>query len=393
MDAADAGLAPLIERARCWLFDDALPLWSEIGVDTGRGFVEALALDGTVLRPGFKRSRVHARQIYVFSHAATLGFAPGLAAAREGVNFLLANGWTADGGWAVSMGEAGGIVASELDLYDQAFVILALAWWLRASGDETVLPWIDRTLAMIDTRFVCDGRQGYISFLPDKGEALQNPHMHLLEALLALYEVRPSPVLHARIAGLVELFDTRLFDPQTGTLAEYFTPDWKRQPGVRGRIVEPGHHYEWYWLLRHAQRTVGLGNSAAAEALFVFAEKYGVEPETGLIYDELLDDGQIHSADHRSWPQTERLKALLARAEFDGTVDADAFATNIRALFDRYLAPAPRGTWIDHLTQDGTPRVAKIPASTLYHIFLAIAELLRCAPQLTALPASLGTHP
>src|SRR5688572_315767 len=92
-------LAGLCRRMKDWLFLEALPFWSTVGVDGNRGFVEALDLDGKPKAVGFKRTRVHARQIYVFSHAYTLDFDPGLRTAQNGLDFLIAHGWLKSGGW------------------------------------------------------------------------------------------------------------------------------------------------------------------------------------------------------------------------------------------------------------------------------------------------------
>jgi mannose/cellobiose epimerase-like protein (N-acyl-D-glucosamine 2-epimerase family) len=370
-------LASLGYRMRDWLFVDALPFWSTTGVDGSRGFVETLDLNGRPKPVGFKRTRVHARQIYVFSHACTLGFAPGMDAANNGLDFLLSHGWSDEGGWVVSMGEAGGVVNPELDLYDQAFVLLAFAWWTKATGRSDLLPWIDRTLEAIDSRFGRPDGRGWRSRVPDDHSLRQNPHMHLFEALLAVNSVHPTAGVARRLIQLSTLFEDHLFDPRTATIAEYYDQGWSRAPGIDGLIVEPGHHFEWYWLLWQAERVTGLGARAAAEKLFAFAEAYGVESTTGLIHDELLIDGSVRSRRHRSWAQTERLKALLARAESGGVLDEDGLTTVLAVLLDRYLGIAPRGCWIDHLDADGLACVSAIPASTFYHLFLATAELMR----------------
>ncbi|MEL6979498.1 MAG: AGE family epimerase/isomerase, partial [Pseudomonadota bacterium] len=237
-----------------WMRDDALPFWSTVGLSPDGGVVERLDLGGRPERPGFKRVRVHARQTYVFSHAHLLG-APGvLDAARAAVSFLRAHGRDDDGGWVVKMGEAGGVVDAELDLYDQAFVILALCWWARASGDATAIEDARATFAFIRDRFARPDGQGFLSRRPDRGEALQNPHMHLLEALLALHEVDPDGPAADGCRMLLRLFDKALFDAETGTLGERFAMDWTPADGADGAIVEPGHHYEWYWLLHMAHR-------------------------------------------------------------------------------------------------------------------------------------------
>jgi mannose-6-phosphate isomerase len=46
-------------------------------------------------------------------------------------------------------------------------------------------------------------------------------------------------------------------------------------------------------------------------------------------------------------------------------------------MFERHLAGAFAGGWIDQVTAKGEPMVDFAPASTLYHVFLAIAEVER----------------
>lgn len=378
---------PSLAKIERWIFDEALPLWGSEGFEGHFGFSEALDLNGCRKNFGFKRSRVHARQIYVFSHAHELGYEPGLEKARAGVSFLLEHGWSPEtGGWVVSMGETGGIVNGELDLYEQAFVIFALSWWFRVSGDASVLPWIERTLSVIDEQFKAPSGIGYRSRVPDLGGRLQNPHMHLLEALLVYYEQRPTEALKQRIHALLAVFEERLFDPQTSTLAEMFDDDWTRKSFADGQKIEPGHHFEWCWLLSNADRLLGTNYSQHVHALFGFAERYGVRADTHLIYDGLDDRGAVIDNGHRSWPQTERLKALIAMHESHDVHTVDQMSFVVETLFQYYLSPAPSGAWIDHVNFDGSSRSDKVPASTFYHIFLSFAELKRYAAKLAAEP-------
>ena len=46
-------------------------------------------------------------------------------------------------------------------------------------------------------------------------------------------------------------------------------------------------------------------------------------------------------------------------------------------LFDRYLGRTLPGTWVDVVDASGQPVPGNAPASTLYHVFLAFAEVLR----------------
>ncbi len=140
---------------RAWVFQKALPFWEKQGVDAvGGGFCEHLRLDGVAAGVPFKRLRVQARQTYVFSHAALLGYSGGLDVAHKGYEFMSRHGQLSGGAWARRMGREGGVIDSTADLYDLAFVLFAIAWYVRAGGTrdalqqaETTLDWIEANLS------------------------------------------------------------------------------------------------------------------------------------------------------------------------------------------------------------------------------------------------------
>ena len=66
-----------VARLKSWVVEDALPLWGETGFDAARGsFIERLTFEGAPMHAAPRRAMVQARQIYVFSHAALLGWRP-----------------------------------------------------------------------------------------------------------------------------------------------------------------------------------------------------------------------------------------------------------------------------------------------------------------------------
>ncbi|QUD87013.1 AGE family epimerase/isomerase [Phenylobacterium montanum] len=382
--SARTAVAPRFDDVRRWAFERALPFWSTVGRDGDQGFVEHLTLEGVPADVGYKRLRVQARQIYVYSHASMLGYADGLVAAENGWRFMLRHGWLADGGWARRLGREGGVVDPTVDLYDQAFALFAIAWWVRASGDVAAIGWADRTLAAIDAHLARSDGRGWHAEAPHPAEAVQNPHMHMVEALLALYETTGAERFAAKAIEIADLMRSTFFDAKTSTLAEYFDQNWRRQPGERGRIIEPGHQFEWAWILRHLTRLTGADFADTAHGLFAFAEAHGVDPASGLTWDGVLDDGSPCDRTSRSWPQTEALKAHLAEIEFNGRPLDGRPARIVANLLDRFLDRPVPGAWVDHLDERGAVITDKVPASTLYHVFLAFSELLRLEPTLNA---------
>lgn len=378
---------PTAVDLRRWMMETVLPFWADVGVDReAGGFVERLTRDRRPAPDDYKRVRVQARQIYVFSHAHLLD-APdwALPAARHGARFLTERCWDAEGGWHHLMTRAGVPRDRRKDTCDHAFVLLAMAWLYRATDDPAVLNWVDRTIGFLDIR-LADGAGGYWEELSPDGTTdrlprRQNPHMHLLEAFLALHAATGDAAWLDRARAMVGLFHDRFLDGGTGTLAEFFTADWRPAPGAEGHIREPGHHFEWVWLLLHYRRLTGDdGIVGPAERLYRFALHHGIDAaDEGVpaTFDAVDETGAVLHGSKRLWPQTEAIKAHLARRELLGDAEAeDGARRHLAMLFERYVG-ADHPVWRDQLARDGREISSHIPASTLYHLFLCIAEAMR----------------
>jgi mannose-6-phosphate isomerase len=373
-------LAEAHRRFRDWMLGAALPFWADQGRDApGRGVRESLTRDGRPAEPGFKRMRVQARQIYAFSHAALLGWTPGEAVARDAYGFILQAGRRPGGGWVRRLDAAGTAVLDDTaDLYDQAFVLFALAWYARLTGAAEPLALARDTADWLRTAMAGPGG-GYWNTLPRAAEPRQqNPHMHLLEAALALFETSSDAYWAAWAAELIALFDTHLFDAATGTLGEFFTDDWAPAQGEAGDHVEPGHHYEWAWLLHQYTRLTGDDHTGPAARLYDFAQRHGCDPATGLVWDIVGRNGQVRARSTRLWPQTEAVKAHCVMAGRGGGASPAAearIAGLVDHLLTRFLADCPHGAWRDRFDAAGQPLGDGIPTSSFYHVFMAYAEL------------------
>ncbi len=372
----------MLERYIDWVFSQALPAWRDRGFDPRRSaFHERLDAAGLPL-PVPQRAMVQARQIYVFAHAATLGLLhEGTAMADAAMRTLRQRYGRRDarGLHFVYSLEAGtdAVASSAIDSYTHAFVLLATAFLFRATGDDRLLTMADDVARFIDTQLADPVAGGVVDMLPE-AEAnppkRQNPQMHLLEAYLALEEAAPGRGYLARALDLVTLFRTKLLDRPRGVLVEHFDAAWGPHPdSCRGRFFEPGHHYEWAWLLEQTQRLSGVDLIAERRALLASAARSG-HAEGGLIFDEVTAGGAVQTRSHRLWPHTEAIKAAatMRRAGEPGARNlADTMAGCLLTTFlDRPFA----GGWIDHVEPDLTPRVDYVPASSLYHLFLAAAE-------------------
>ncbi len=357
----------------------ALPLWAGAGFDHDvGGFVERLCADGRPDLAVAKRVRVQARQIYVYAHAALLGMWPtGGELALRGFDFLDRHARAGDAadGFIHSVSRDGQPLDTRCDSYDHAFLLFAFSWLYRASGSPDVRRAMDEVIAVIDARLsLSDG--GVAVDTSGTAERQQNPNMHLFEALLAAAEATGEEQFLVRADALYRLFADRLFDRDAGVLREFYASDWRPAPGDRGDIIEPGHHCEWIWLLkRHADAH---RRPVAGEALRLadFVERFGRSGGAALLCDELKVDGRPRKTGTRIWPQTEAIKAEIALGEIACRPPGARVDTIVDELFAKFLDRPIGGAWLDRIDAAGTPVTSSIPASTLYHLFLAFAEYL-----------------
>ncbi|HLK84768.1 MAG TPA: AGE family epimerase/isomerase [Xanthobacteraceae bacterium] len=365
-----------------WLADHAWPLWLAHGIDWQRGaFHEHLDPASLKCDAPFRRLRVAARQTYVFSIAARYGVVQAKEAVALGLDFLRGPARLAEGGFAWRFDLDNRPIDRTRDLYDHAFVLLAFAAAAEVMGAEGVGADAATLLDYIAKEFVHPGG-GYCESIPTSISGLaearrQNPHMHLFEALLAASEAFGSERCFNCASDLAALFATRFFQARDDALPEYF--DAALAPlREAGRFrVEPGHHYEWVWLLdRYEAAAAAMGwpvdpdlqsaLQSAAEALFGFAEQHGVDPSSNLVVNGLWSNGEVSDGGFRLWPQTERLKAVARRRP-------DCVPGALAGLA-RHLAGVRPGLWIERMDACGQPIAEPAPATSLYHLTAALTD-------------------
>jgi mannose/cellobiose epimerase-like protein (N-acyl-D-glucosamine 2-epimerase family) len=366
------------DRLREWAIEKALPLWGRQGFDDKHGrFEERLSLRGNRLPGVPQRLMVQARQIYCFSLASQRGW-------HEGSRELVERAYTSmvrdfyrrDGrdGWVFSINHDGEVLDGTRDLYSHAFVLLGVASYVKAGGSREALSMADETLAFLDQSLAAS-TGGYLDAHP-RSDSLrrQNPHMHMLEGLLSLWSSSGERRYLTQAEKIFELFSGHFFQPLQGVLVEYFNEELQPAAGLIGKIVEPGHHYEWAWLLRWFERESGRLAEPYANALYRHADLYGYDGD-GLVVDELLSGGQPHKRSRRTWPITEAIKANLSEVVLRRMDAIDKVIALTDRLHDRFLTRDPPGGWIDRLDENGRAATDFMPASTLYHILCALDEL------------------
>jgi mannose-6-phosphate isomerase len=361
-----------VGRMRRWLIDSALPLWLDRGYDSaGGGFHEMLDFDANPILAAPRRLTVQARQIFVYARAILLGWGGDLRKVERAFEAMLTRYKSPDGepGFVFTIDGDGAIINGDRDLYAHAFVLLACSAYHRLTGDQQAIALADEVLAFIDGAMAAP-RGGYLDRAPRPPELLrQNPHMHLFEALLALYEATGDAAYLGRAGEIYAYARTRFFQPETDIIAEFFDLDWQPIDGPNA-VWEPGHHMEWSWLLSEYGELTGAATRPVIDRLIDKAYRHGVFAPA-LIVDEVRGDGRPLKTGCRTWPLTEAAKAQAVRLNFDSAAPERLIAA-FDWMYERHLTGVIPGLWRDHFAEDGALLTQNSPASTLYHIAMSV---------------------
>ncbi|MBB4193047.1 mannose-6-phosphate isomerase [Rhizobium aethiopicum] len=378
-----ATFADEVSCLRDWLHNDALPLWFEVGYDRqGGGFFERIELEGTPSVTDNRRARVQPRQIYCFAAA---GGRKALVDWRELVQ--LGFSWFErvyrrdDAFFGSVASPSGEMIDDSFDLYNQAFALFALSHLAVSIPEQKALmeQKARDLLGALKTEYA-HPEAGFQEGRPVKLPLCSNPHMHLFEACLAWEASAADPTPWTASADeIANLAMTRFIDRETGALREFFDRDWTPFPGDSGRIVEPGHQFEWAWLLtrwgnaRNAPEAI-----AAAKRLFEIGVEHGICEERQVVFMGLFDDFSISDHVARLWPQTEWLKASAALALISNGEQRTYYlrqAVRAAGALRKFLATDIAGLWYDKLPPSGQFVKEPVPASSLYHILCSIYEV------------------
>lgn len=369
-----------------WLREDAYPVWSQQGWDNQHGgFHERLSANGPLVCD-LRRARVQLRQIYAFARAPSFGWTGDMRRlVADGIAQVTGRYMRPDGLVRVLVAPDGTVADNRALLYDQAFALLAFAAAQRVLGPDSRLR--QSATALVDRIQSVYKRSGpgFRSESTRERPLSSNPHMHLLEAALAWRRESDDYRWSRLLEDLVTLALEHLIDPHTGALREHVEVADTDYTAVQGRLVEPGHQFEWAWLLlrasvegttlmrRDSARKVHTRLLAAARRLVEVGESYGVHDQ--VVINAILDDMTVHDPEARLWPQTERLKAHALMARLTGEPHHWRLAGEAAQTLERYLDTGARGLWYDRRRSDGSFVAEASPASSFYHIVCAIGEL------------------
>ncbi|WAJ71717.1 AGE family epimerase/isomerase [Catenovulum adriaticum] len=360
-----------------WVKNKAIPFSLAQGFNSETGaFYEHILANGMANKKANMRVRVQARQQFVVCYATDRGWLNDAQIYSDKLNqFLLESGKSPknEALFAHLVSPEKMLLDDKIDLYDSAFHLLGFAWRYKVFNDNTALDNAQRLVSQLDILF-----KGHAGGWNEGDYAThwrrQNPHMHLFEAFLALYEATNQAKWLARAAEIYSLFEQVFFDHKDTVLLEFFERDWRPFNGQGGKVVEPGHMLEWVWLLKKYQSFTGSPVDNYCLSLFQNAIELGLNASTGLFHDQITPNGKAISHTHRCWSLTEYLKASIALAN-DSQIDTDShIIKSIEAIFKYYVTNETNGLYVDCIGKSGDVIDDKVQTSTLYHLVLAAGE-------------------
>lgn len=360
-----------------------VPKWYGAFSDPQGGFYERLGKGFKPVSTGQRRLVTQCRQLSIYSHASLLKNKRLYKNLKAQFEYICDRYHDPETGlWHFALEDGGAIADRTCDLYALSFVIFACSHYYTATGDARAANTARGVLDLVDRRFRLQGLPGFAEALDVRGRPLpqvrrQNPHMHLLEACLFAYETWNDPAYAAMADEMVALFYGHFYKTGKQGLCEFFTDDLRPHP-ERGERLEPGHYFEWVWLLKRHGAMTGEDDrhDAVAFELLDWANRYGWDAEYGGIYDTVAPDGHVLAATKRIWPFCEALKAnaLMLDSAPDRQALKDRMSSMVSVFNRKYMLE--RGFWTEWLNRDLTPAADYMPGTTPYHVYFGIAETM-----------------
>ena len=335
-----------------------VPLWQGPGWNAELALpYEALDAEHSPLPPQRYRAMACARQLYVFS--SLIGQVPA-AEERSAQLFSSLQRHFHDaehGGWFYSIDALGAPLDQRKDLYTHAFILFACAHYWDKVREPSVGHLLDTALEVIAQRFATGDGLYEASLERDWSSLqtgpLQNPLMHLAEAFLATLAARQDDAVQSMLVTLCTAMQQRFIDPHQGVLME-------KPLGAVDNWYEPGHQFEWYFLLESSPLLRGSQLHGSLERAFAFTEQSGVDPHSGAVKAMLDLNGKARDATQRIWAQAEYLRALTLRPDAEAAVQRQ-----LLALQQNFLHA---GGWHECRDEQGQVSRKDMPSTTPYHL-------------------------
>ena len=356
---------------RSELENNILPFWMNKMEDNEEGGFYGQITGEDELKPEASKGAIlNARILWTFSSAYRLLKKPEyLETATRAKRYLIDRFYDPQyGGIYWELDYKGNPLDTKKQIYAIGFAIYGLSEYARATGDEEALAYAQQLFDVIEQHSFDSEQNGYVEALTrdwqpiedmrlsDKDEnekKTMNTHLHILEPYTNLYRVWKDEQLERQLRNLIEVFITRILDPQTGHLNLFFEEDWTN----KYRIYSYGHDIEASWLIHEAALVLGdpevLKRIEPIIIRIARAADEGLNPDGSMIYENFLDKQKIDRELHW-WVQAENVVGHINLYQHFGDTEALDTAVRCWEFIKTKLIDREHGEWHWSLLPDGT---------------------------------------
>lgn len=372
-----------------------LDFWSSKTVDSEHGgFIGEMDHSGKIITNASKGCVLNTRILWTFSAAyrtiKNIGYKE---IADRAYKYLIDNFWdTENGGLYWELDYLGNPINKRKQAYAQGFGVYAFSEYYRATKNEQSLTFANELFEILETKFWDNQYLGYIEALNDNWSVIadmrlsdkdmnapksMNTHLHILEPYTNLFRASPNEALKAKMVVLLDVFQNKIIDKNTGHFNLFFNMDWS----VQSTAISFGHDIEGAWLMHEAAHV--LQDNTLIEQIQKTALKLvNITLEKGLdidgsLFNEL--DNNHFDKDKHWWPQAEAMVGLIDAYEIN---PIPIYITSLIKIWDfikNNLIDTKNGEWYWRVDKNSTPITSEVKVGFWkcpYHNGRALMELV-----------------
>ncbi|SNR51335.1 mannobiose 2-epimerase [Lutibacter agarilyticus] len=372
-----------------------LSFWALEAIDNNNGgFIGEINHFGEKNSEASKGVILNTRILWTFSAAfRTTNLAEYKAVADRAYNYLINHFWDAKNeGLIWEVDYLGNPLNSRKQAYAQGFGIYAFSEYYRATQHTKSLNYANSLYEILENKFCDKISGGYIEALKDDWSVIKdmrlsdkdqnspksmNTHLHIIEPYVNLYRINPSEKLKQSITALLEIFNDKIIDKNTGHFNLFFGMDWE----IQSTAISFGHDIEGAWLLHEAALIIGDENwiktiRKKALQLVEITIKKGLDID-GSLFNE-FDNGHMDTDKHW-WPQAEAMVGLMDAYEINHN---EKYLEGIIKLWNFIkfnLKDKENGEWYWRVDENGNPITSEVKVGFWkcpYHNGRALMELI-----------------
>lgn len=250
--------------------------------------------------------------------------------------------------------------------YNHAFAVYGLSAYAEASGSEEAFRLARELYGILESR--CRDENGYLEAfsadwksVPNRqtsgsgvtAERTMNSLLHVMEAYTALYRIWPDPSLRTRLTNILNLFETKIYNPEKHRQEVFFDRNYRSLADV----TSYGHDIETSWL---TEKTLEVLDDPALTARI---RPILLDLADNAARGAMSDHGFANECcrglrdEHRCWwVQAEALMGFLNAWERTGEERwREAVLTQWRYIRDHVSDPRLGSEWFRFVHEDGRP--------------------------------------